>query len=262
LDSKKITATVVILSLITLGGYYFWLKSKNNETTSNTSTTSQTNNSSSSGSGNIGTKKYTYKDWDRDRPNACNKDSKCKSFLDYLDGLMQQFNSYGSNSDFKYGYGIYMYDEENNLWFFSLRNVKPITWMRQLVPPNYNLPNDITITPKEWKVVTTKELSYVKKMCDAVITTDFYGVQSIDFNNNGCVYKIAKPVATTSNPYSTAAITNNIKKEVECAIKCSMIADGQQYIDCMKKCGGNSSGNVAIYKHGIGQYKKSKDFWS
>jgi hypothetical protein len=196
-------------------------------------------------SGSIGTKRFNYKNWDKNRPASCNKDFNCKSFLNNLDGLLEYYNS---KDTVKYLYlsegdGVFKYDEKGNLWFFSIVKGQ---WIRQLVPSSYNINPNVVSSSN----VSLKQLEYAKKMCDAVVVTDYSTLrQKLDFNNNGCV----KPIKQTKPSKGGGGGGNTLKNEVQCAMKCSSISGGQQYVDCMTKCAINSGNtNISIYKSAIG----------
>ncbi|MFZ4600735.1 MAG: hypothetical protein ACOYNN_18995, partial [Terrimicrobiaceae bacterium] len=199
-------------------------------------------NATANSSGSIGTKRFNYKNWDKNRPASCNKDFNCKSFLNYLDGLMEYYNTNDSTKSlyFSEGYGVFMYDISNNLWFFSIIKGQ---WIRQLVPSTYYINPNVVSSSK----VSSQQLGYAKKMCDAVVVTDSSLRQKLDFNSNGCVTKI-KPTKPTKQ-----GVGGGGGVAFKCAMACSSISSGQQYVDCMTKCAMNSGDkNIATYKSAIG----------
>jgi len=192
-------------------------------------------------SGSIGTSQYDITD--KNRQATCNKDFNCKSFLNNLNGVMEYYNTNDSTKSlyFSEGYGVFMYDEGNNLWFFSIIKGE---WVRQLVPSTYYINPNVVRS----QIVSSQELGYAKKMCDAVVVTDSYLRQKLDFNNNGCV----TPIKQTKPSKGSGGVAD-LKNDVQCALRCSGISSGQQYVDCMNKCAMNSgNANTAIYKSAIG----------
>lgn len=199
-------------------------------------------NATANSSGSIGTKRFNYKKWDKNRPVSCNKDFNCKSFLNYLDGLMEYYNTNDSTKSlyFSEGYGVFKYDVSNNLWFFSIIRGQ---WIRQLVPSTYYINPNVVSSSK----VSSQQLGYAKKMCDAVVVTDSSLRQKLDFNSNGCVTKIKPPKPSKGSGGGGG------KSTLSCAMSCASISDGQRYVDCMFRCAQSMGlGNISTYKSAIG----------
>lgn len=237
--------------LLLLGGSgVAYLLYKNRKKANNLELPNSNENPTSTGSsGSIGTGQYAssgsigtrqYNTIDENRQSSCDKDFNCKSFLNSLNGLMDYYNTDDSTKRvfFNEGYGVFMYDETNKLWFFSI--IKGV-WIRQLVPSTYRINPNVLSGHR----VSLQQLKYAKQLCDAVVITDSNLKQKLEFNNNGCVTKIKK------KPIKIGG--GGGKYTLRCAMNCITISDGYGYVDCMNRCASSMGiGNISIYKSAIG----------
>lgn len=167
-------------------------------------------------SGSIGTGKYDY--LDKKRSKSCINDVLCNSFSNHLSVFSSQS---------KYGYGIFMYDILNNLYFFTVKNG---VWVYQLVPSYYEIEPSLIDT-----FIIKDHLKYAKKGCNGIV-----------YSNGNLVFNCKKEKVKRSSGSSSGGGGFGGGRW-EC-----LWLSGYQYEECLRKVASKLGTNLASYKSAIG----------